>query len=60
MKNHFNVLAELYSLIYNLFPDFDLVFDEETFYLTVISIVLCSIAICFLLSRFITLHEANF
>ncbi|KAH9416208.1 hypothetical protein DERP_000707 [Dermatophagoides pteronyssinus] len=60
MQNrHYNVLVEMYDMVYNLFPEFDQLFDEETFYLVACGLTIISVAICFILSRFIHLREAN-
>ncbi|KPM09215.1 LSM12-like protein [Sarcoptes scabiei] len=56
---HYNVLVKIYELVYNGFPDFDQIFDEETFYISAFAITIVSIATCFVLSRFITLREAD-
>jgi len=52
------VKRSLYSRIYNWFPAFNDVFDEETFYIFAAVVVAGSIFIAFLLSRFIKLKEA--
>lgn len=49
----------MYDMVYNIFPEFDQLFDEETFYLAACGITIISVAICFILSRFIHLREAN-
>ncbi|KAH9527676.1 hypothetical protein DERF_001683 [Dermatophagoides farinae] len=56
---HYSVLIEMYDMVYNIFPEFDQLFDEETFYLAACGITIISVAICFILSRFIHLREAN-
>ena len=58
-SGHFDVHQHIYKRVYNWFPDFDELFDEESFYLTAIGVVILSILVCFLLSRKITLTEAD-
>jgi len=55
-----NAALEAINDIYNSFPAFTDVFDEETFYIFAAFFVLLTIFIAFLLSRFITLKEKDF
>ena len=58
-SGHFEVHEHIYKNVYNWFPDFDELFDEESFYLTAIAVVLVSIVACFILSRIVTITEAD-
>lgn len=59
-KTHFRIHSEIYDQVYNYFPDFDDLFDEETFYLSAIGVTLVSILICFILSKRIKLQEVDY
>jgi len=43
--------------VYGHLPRFDEIFDEETFYIFAVGIVIMSIVVAFVLSRFITLKD---
>lgn len=50
---------QLFNQIYGSLPAFADIFDEETFYIFAGIVVVSSFALAFLLSRFITLKEAD-
>lgn len=59
-RNHFRIHSQIYDNVYNYFPPFDELFDEESFYLFAIGLTLTSIVVCYILSRRITLVEVEY
>lgn len=57
-KEPYNI--KLINNFYNQMPAFTEVFDEETWYAFVICFVVGTIAVVFLLSRFITIRPVDF
>lgn len=57
--DHLKTHLSIFSKVYNLFPRFDEIFDEQTFYMVALIVTLTSILVAFILSRFITLKEYN-
>lgn len=45
--------------VYDQFPAFTDVFTEETFYVTVVAVVISTFVVVFILSRYITLKEVD-
>lgn len=58
-KDKKNAPLEAISNVYNGFPAFTDVFDEETFYIFAICFTLGTIVLAFVLSRFITIKERD-
>lgn len=52
-------LIKVVEHVYDQIPPFTDVFNEDTFYVTVVAVVLSTFVVVFILSRFITLKEAN-
>ncbi len=59
-RNHFRIHSQIYDSVYNYFPAFDELFDEESFYLFAIGVTLTTIVVCYLLSRRIKLVEVEY
>jgi hypothetical protein len=57
--NHKNYQLKLIDHVYNQIPAFTDIFTEETFYMTVVAIMLSTIVIVFILSRFITIKPVD-
>lgn len=57
--NSKNYQMKLIEHLYNQIPAFTDVFTEETFYMTVIVFVISTIAVVFVLSRFITIKPVD-
>lgn len=58
-QNSKNYQIKLIEHIYNQIPAFTDVFTEETFYMTVVSVVVGTIILVFILSRFVTLKPVD-
>lgn len=57
--NSKNYQMKLIEHLYNQIPAFTDIFTEETFYMTVVVFVISTIAVVFVLSRFITIKPVE-
>ncbi|XP_044255247.1 uncharacterized protein LOC123005521 [Tribolium madens] len=57
--NHKNYQLKLIDHVYNQIPAFTDIFTEETFYMTVVAIVISTIVVVFIVSRFVTLKPVE-
>lgn len=54
-----NIHLQLIEHVYNEIPAFTDIFTEETFYLTVVCFVITTIAVVFVVSRFVTIKPVE-
>lgn len=57
--NSKNYQLKLIDHVYNQIPAFTDIFTEETFYMTVIGIVLTTFLVVFIVSRFVTIKPVE-
>lgn len=57
--NSKNYQMKLIEHLYNQIPAFTDIFTEETFYMTVVVFVISTVAVVFVLSRFITIKPVE-
>lgn len=55
----FDSSKQFMQKVHSMFPKFEDVFDEETFYICAIVVVIVTIIIAFILSRYITLKDPD-
>lgn len=58
-KKGFKASIQIFNDVYESLPYFTDVFDEESFYIFAAVFTLASIALAFILSRYITIKEAD-
>ncbi|XP_044748879.1 uncharacterized protein LOC123309717 [Coccinella septempunctata] len=58
-SNKGDYVIKVIEHIYEQFPSFTDVFTEETFYVTVVAVVISTFVVVFILSRYITLKEVE-
>lgn len=59
VKHSKNIHVRLIENVYNEIPAFTDIFTEETFYTTVICFVITTIAVVFVISRFVTIKPVE-
>jgi len=58
-SNKFQSSVQLFSRLYDTVPNFEDVFDEETWYIFVAILVVSSLVVAFFLSRFFPVKESE-
>ncbi|XP_015834397.1 uncharacterized protein LOC107397724 [Tribolium castaneum] len=57
--NHKNYQLKLIDHVYNQIPAFTDIFTEETFYMTVVAVVISTIVVVVIVSRYVTLKPVD-